>query len=53
MKRLIAAATLAFALSACSAHDIGVSILGGAKSWCRNSGGVCHVTQQGASLSSE
>lgn len=43
IRQLLATAFLALALSSCSAHDIGASILGGAKNWCRHSGGICHV----------
>lgn len=42
MNKIIAVVILIL-LSGCSAHDVGVSILGGAKNWCRHSGGSCHV----------
>lgn len=42
----IAALLLVLALSACTRDQIATSVLGGAKNWCRHSGGsVCHVNK--------
>ncbi len=41
--RIATALLLAVLLSGCTAHQIGTSLLGGVKNWCRHSAGVCHV----------
>ncbi len=43
MRQVIVAALLLLTLSACTRNQIAASVLGGAKNWCRHSGGVCHV----------
>ncbi len=39
----ICAALLLLMMAACTRDQIAMGVLGGAKNWCRHSGGNCHV----------